>query len=315
MVTIAPKTSGSPLGPLIFPENFGFDYPEADIILRSCNSLEFRVLKLYILHSSPILCKEVLTSTNSHSSAAAITAGSKSDVDASSLPVVQLSVKGPILFSLLTYIFPVAPILPSTVEETMELLSVAQEYKMDVVLTHIRNHIAQQEPPFIRDDTAFYIYSLAQKYGLRTEALMAAGSTLIFSPLTLDSLEDKLDMMPGASLYELWKYHERVKQNLASDLEEFRTSHAREALGDSPCQSLTASGIPTWLDRYIEAIGSAPASFDRTEFYMAFSSHVRGVGYRGGGCTPCALMPRKETRAFWAALTSVVNRSIAKVCH
>ncbi|KAI0248055.1 hypothetical protein BJV78DRAFT_1285095 [Lactifluus subvellereus] len=313
MSTIAPRTSGSPLGPLIFPENFGFDYPEADVVLRSCDSLEFRVLKLYILHSSPILCERVLTSLNSQASATGITADSKSDADASSLPVVQLSDTGAILFNLLTYIFPVPPILPPTVEQTMELLSVAQKYKMDVVLTHIRNHIAQREPPFIRDDTAFYIYSLAQKYGLRTEAVLAARLTLAFLPLTLDSLEDKLDMMPGACLHELWKYHERVKWDLTSDLEEFRTSHAKEALGDSTCQSLTASGIPTWLDHYIGNIGSAPASFDRTEFYMAFSSHVRGLGNkRGIGCTPCALRPRDETRAFWAALTSAVHRSMAK---
>ena len=50
----------------------------------------------------------------------------------------------------------------------MELLSVAQMYKMDVVLTHIRNHLARQEPSFIREETAFQLYSVAQKYGLRT---------------------------------------------------------------------------------------------------------------------------------------------------
>jgi hypothetical protein len=65
-----------------------------------------------------------------------------------------------------------------TVEQTMELLSVAQEYEMGVVLTHIRNHIALQTPSFIREETAFLVYSLAQKYGLRTEALQAAKSTL-----------------------------------------------------------------------------------------------------------------------------------------
>jgi hypothetical protein len=60
----------------------------------------------------------------------------------------------------------------------MELLSVAQLYKMDVVLTHIRNHIAQQEPPLIRKETAFFIYSFSLKHTLCPEALQAAGRTL-----------------------------------------------------------------------------------------------------------------------------------------
>jgi hypothetical protein len=44
--------------------------------------------------------------------------------------------------------------------------------------------------------------------------------------MTIEDLDEKLDIMPGASLYELWKYHERVQANLASDLTEFRTSGA-----------------------------------------------------------------------------------------
>jgi hypothetical protein len=195
----------------------------------------------------------------------------------------------------------------------MELLSVAQKYKADVVLTRIRNHIAQQDPPFIREDTALFIYSLANKYGLRTETLQAARSTLSFSPLTIEGLEHKLDMMPGACLHELWKYHERVKSNLTSDLEEFRVSHAQKALGGSTCQSLTTSRIPTWLDRYIEDIGRNPAFFDLTRFHMALSKHVqRQEMFRSGGCVSCAYKSHEMIHTFWAALTAVANSSMAK---
>jgi hypothetical protein len=318
MATILRETSGSPSGSDVSSdsENLLFDYPEADVILRSCDSFEFRVLRLYIVHSSPILGEKVLISPDPQSNAAAITSNSEPNVDTAKLPVVQLSDSGAILFSLLSYIFPVPPILPATVEQTMELLSVARKYKMDAILTHIRNHIAQQDPPFIREDNAFDVYSLAQKYGLRREALQAARSTLTFSPLTIESLEDKLGVMPGACLHELWKYHESVKSNLTSDLEEFRISHAQKALGDSSCQSLTASRIPTWLDRYIKTMGREPAFFDLTRFHMALSSHVqlpenRGLG--SGGCVSCAYIHHKTIQAFWAALTAVTNGSIAKV--
>ncbi len=55
----------------------------------------------------------------------------------------------------LTYIFPIPHVFPSTVEQVMELLSVAQTYKMDTVLTHIKNYIARQEPPFIPERNCF----------------------------------------------------------------------------------------------------------------------------------------------------------------
>ena len=306
----------SPPGSPISAESLLLNYPDADVILRSCDSFEFRVLKLYIIHSSPILGEKVLISPNPQSNAPAITAGSESEVNASSLPVVQLPDSGAILLSLLSYIFPVPPVLPATVAQTMELLSVAQKYKMDVILTHIRNHIAQQDPPFIREDTAFHVYSLAQKYGLRKEALQAARSTLSFSNLSIEELECGLDMMPGVFLHELWKYHQRVRSNLTVDLEEFRTSRERGlvTLAASSCKGST--GIPSWLDQYILTIGTSPTLFDLTKFHMALSSHVQRSRNRGGGgCTCCASISHKRIGAFWAALTAVVSDSIADVSN
>jgi len=46
--------------------------------------------------------------------------------------------------NLLTFLFPVTPLVPSTAENAMELLSVAQKYQMGSVLAHIRLSIARQ---------------------------------------------------------------------------------------------------------------------------------------------------------------------------
>ncbi|KAH9023668.1 hypothetical protein EDB85DRAFT_1829127, partial [Lactarius pseudohatsudake] len=182
-----------------------FDYPGADVILRSCDSYEFRILKMYIFHSSPVLGERVLAADNPQPGIAI-----PSDIAAAELPVVRLPDSGAVLFSILTYIFPVQPILPSTVEQVIELLSATQKYEMGAVLTHVRNHISQQHPPFIRKENSLYVYSLAQKHGLRQEALQAAQSTigLPSSYLTIDYLDEKLKMMPGVFLHELWKYQQ-----------------------------------------------------------------------------------------------------------
>ena len=312
--------------PAISHENLLFDYPEADVILRSCDSYEFRVLKMYIFHNSPILGEKLLISSTPQPNPTSFTIpqSAESDVDSEpssnahpvTIPVVQLPIDGAILFSLLTYIFPVPPVLPSTVEQVMELLSVVQMYKMDVVLTHIRNHIAQQEPPFIREETAFLIYSLAQKHALRAEALQAARCTLSFSSLTIQDLaeEQRLDMMPGNFLYELWKYHERVRSNLKSDLDEFKKSKALTILGKSSCESLADSGLPIWLDEYISKIGIArvPAFLDLADFHTELVEHIE-CWMLNGWCASCSGMLGKKMRAIWEALTAVVKGSITKV--
>ena len=310
MSTAPTETSSS--GSVTSLENLLFDYPEADVILRSRDSYEFRVLKLYIVHSSPILGDQLLLSPNSQLESASSVEGTAVNVPC----VVQLPVDGAILLSLLSYIFPVQSILPSTEEQIMELLSVAQMYKMDVVLTHIRNHIAQQEPPFIREETSFLIYSLAQKHGLHTEAFQAARCTLSLSNLTIEDLaeEDKLDRMPGAFLHELWKYHQRVRSTLTSDLEEFRSSDAPTMLEDLVCDVPTNSGVPYWVDSYISDIVATrvPVILDLADFLMRLAEHIQDRSSYGG-CTSCSSIPRKKTRAFWEALTATVQGSISKV--
>ena len=313
-------TEALPSHPVISHENLLFDYPEADVILRSRDSYEFRVLKLYIVHSSPILGDKVLISPTPHPKPTSSTNPAESNIDselsANAHPVVELPIIGAILFSLLTYIFPVPPVLPPTVEQVIELLSVAQMYKMDVALTHIRNHISQQEPPFIREETAFLIYSLSHKHALRTEALQAARCTLSFSTLTIQDLaeENKLDMMPGSSLFELWKYHQRVRSNLTFDLNEFNKSSALTVLGDSSCESLADSGLPDWLDSYISGIGTAsvPAFLDLADFHTKLVEHIEHLR-SNGGCASCSGMFGKKIRVIWEALTAVVHGGIEKV--
>src|SRR5258707_292179 len=163
--------------------NLLFDYTGADVILRSQDSYHFRVPKTYIANGSPILGELIRSALDPPRAAD----------DEPSLPVVQLPESGGILHSLLTFIFPVTPLVPSTPEEIMELLSVAQRYQMDSVLTHIRDRIARQNSLPTGLEPALRIYSLAQKYGLRPEALQTARTILNYS-ITIEDLVNKLDI-------------------------------------------------------------------------------------------------------------------------
>lgn len=282
--------------------NFLFEYwgsGGADTVLRSHDSHHFRVPKTYIIDSSPVLKELILKTQDIPNSAGG----------ESSHPAVQLPESGAILHSLLTFIFPVTSIVPSTAENAMELLSVAQKYQMDSVLAHIRDRIARQDPPSTKLDSAVHLYSLAQKYGLREEALRAA-QTILKYPMDIADLEDKLDIMSGPSLYELWKFYQSTRAILASDLMEFKTSPTgvSDALEGFSCSATGSSQIPCWLDDYLKSVGDAPHMYDFVEFNMALSRHVRN----GYGCL-CGSIPNQTVRNVWEAMATVVHNSFENV--
>ena len=291
----ATSTTDEPLANIL-----DYYFGGADIILRSQDSHHLRVPKIFIIHNSPILNELVRRTLDSPSDANA----------EASLPVVQLPESGKILRYLLTFILPVFPAIPPTHAETMELLSVAQKYEMETVLAHIRGSIARQNPLPTQLEPALHIYALAQKYGLRPEALQTA-RTILKQWMTIEDFDNKLDTMSGASLYELWKYHERVQTILELDLTEFRESGVHSLITGLRCTALSSSQIPLWLDQYIESIATTPKLFDMSELNIAMARHTRDNANELS--CECAFTPSQTIRDFWEALASVVHGSFKKV--
>ena len=281
--------------------NLLFDYRGADIILRSKDHYHFRVPKTFIIHNSPVL-DELIKKTLDYPSNA--------DTDAS-LSVVQLPERGEILLYLLTFIYPVPPLLPSTFDEIMELLSVAQKYRMEIVLTHIRGSIARQNSLPTSLEASLHIYALAQKYGLRPEALQTARAILLRQPLLFDDIDNRFDILSGSSLYELRKYREAIQAILASDLTEFAASGARGTISGLQCSELSSFQIPIWLNTYIMLIGRFPNLFNSAEFNVFMARHIKEKA-NAHGCE-CASISSETIHEFWEALASVVYRCFERV--
>ena len=307
------------LDEVVSDETLDFNYPGSDIVLRSCDSHNFRLPKLYIAFCSPVLQNLIRSVSNS---------SDVPNVDCEeqepSFPVLKLPESKATLHSLLTFIFPVTPVLPPTAEKIIELLTVAKKYEMDSVMNHIRGVISRHDPPFIRPDTAFHIYFLAQENELQEEAVQAARLTLRFQ-MTIEGLEDKLDFpgRTGASLHELWKYHERVRTDLKSALIEFRSSGLPDNVKSLSCTSPNIKTcFPQWIVDYINSIAGTPHIFDLIEFENVWVRHIKGNIYfscshskKCGTCgtCSCANIPSQVIRSIWEALTSVVHRTIEKV--
>jgi hypothetical protein len=290
-----------------------FHYPGSDIVLRSCDSHNFHALKLYIANSSPVLRELMRTVSN--------TSDVANGEEPETLPVLELPESGATLHSLLTLIFPVVPVVPSTSDQIMELLAVAQKYQMDSVLSHIRCIIgARKDPPFIRPETAFHIYFRSQKCGLYQEALQAARVTLRL-PMVIEELGDKLDFsyMAGAYLRELWKYHERVQSDLRSGVLEFRNHGLPDDVKSLHCQSnkpypledgTPCASFPLWLDNYLTSIAHAPHLFDLISFENAWACHIQE---KSSAPCSCVGISSQVMRSFWEALTAFVHETIGRV--
>jgi hypothetical protein len=351
---------------VVVDETLHFNYPGSDIVLRSRDSYNFPLPKIYIVLCSPVLRDLIESVTVSNTSD--VPSGEEREAASllvverpkwreipweilyrlltfifpvnpvtpahpltaekitvpngeEPLPVVNIPESKEILYSLFTFIFPVTPILPLTAEKIMELLVVAQKYEMNSVVSHIRGAIGLvQDPPFLRSETALYVYFLAQQHGLHHEAVQAARVTLRF-PMTIEGLGDKLDFdfsgMTGAYLHELWEYHEQVRNGLKSALVEFRNSGLPDDVKTLRCTSARygTTTPPQWLYDYINSVaGTSPRNlFDLTEFEEVLARHVQSHGSSGYGVCSCATMPIQVKRSFWEAFTAFVYRTLEKV--
>ena len=301
---LLPRPPPQSLNEVVPDETSHFNYPGSDIVLRSRDSYNFPLPKLNIVICSPVLRNLIESVSNPHD----VPTGEEH------LPVVNVPESKETLYNILTFIFPVTPTLPSTVEKIMELLAVAQKYEMNSVMSHIRGAIALQDPPFLRLETAFHVYFLAQQYGLHREAVQAARVTLRF-PMIIEDLEDKLDFpgMTGAYLHELWKYHEQVRNELKSALLEFRNTGLPDYGNGLMCiVPYHVISSQQWLHDYINSIAQTPHLFDLTEFENAWTCYVQSHGSFRGACSYRGI-PSQDKRYIWEALTAVVHRTLEKV--
>ncbi|KAI0264117.1 hypothetical protein BC834DRAFT_270899 [Gloeopeniophorella convolvens] len=321
MPTIAPHAH-SPTEDSAFEILFDSDllnYPDPDIIVRSSDLRELPLRKLYIVESSPVL-RELIQAGPS----CAVDTEPSSDLESvKMLPIVQLPDRADILSSLFSFVFPVPADLPPKLEQVVELLSVAQKYKMDVVLGRIRSHISIERPTLISKGNALLAFGLARKYGLRQEALQAARLTL-GTRITLRDLETKLNSLPGTSFYEIWRYHQKVRQTLEAALRLFASSSVCLDFVRGSCAQGPEQQIPNWLRDYFNSITAhytQALQVDPIEFHVARAHHVSGYGPLLGfvtnvnreKCLDCARVADGAVRTFCTALAAIIDGSILRV--
>ena len=170
------------------------DVPEASIILRSSDQVNFRVHKSVLAMSSPFF-KDLLS----------LPQPLAPDAEIDGLPVIELPENAGLLDSLIPFLYPITPVIPDSYQKVFALLAACQKYEIESVEFNIRSAMKQGKFPAPVKAEAFSAYAIANAMGLDPETKDAARRTLD-QPMTFESLGEGLRSFRGRSLCDLIHY-------------------------------------------------------------------------------------------------------------
>jgi hypothetical protein len=172
------------------------DLPEASIVVRSSDQVNFHVHKPVLAMSSPFF-KDLLSLPQ------------PSDGElVNGLPVIALPEDAGLLNSLISLLYPITPVIPDSYQKVFALLAVCQKYEMEEVQFNIRLAVKHGRFPAPVTAEGFRAYAIASDLGLVPEAEDAARLTL-GQPMTFESLGEGLRSFTGQALRDLIRYRSK----------------------------------------------------------------------------------------------------------
>jgi hypothetical protein len=249
--------------------------PNADIILRSSDSVDFHVHKSVLVASSPFF-RDMFSLPQS-----------PNDAGDDALPVVDLSEDAETLNSLVSMLYPVVREIPHYSNDILTLLTAATKYDMDAVQSFIRAEVSRRGLLSSSCPGVFHAYALAYSKGLIPEMATAARHTL-GHPLTFERLGYALRSFEGGALRDLADFRLRSIRDFSSNMMSFSLFKERPNIWiGCPAAKVGDTSnrfkIPAWLGfLYSEAIQArrftetVPTSTQLCDKYMkGLQSHVK----------------------------------------
>ena len=176
-----------------------FDHAKADIILRSSDSIDFRVFKLFLSLASPFF--ETLFTIPQP-------AEENGDQEVrDGLAVIPITEDSKTLDILLRFCYPSTLVDDPNLEvlkDAMDVLEAARKYSLDAIEKKARQAIAN---PKILEAEPLRCFAIAHQGRLREETLLAARYTLT-QPL-IPSWFQEMELITATELLTLLTYHHR----------------------------------------------------------------------------------------------------------
>ncbi|KAH8977945.1 hypothetical protein EDB92DRAFT_669091 [Lactarius akahatsu] len=288
-------------------ENSGFPFarsrlkvPDANIIIRSSDQVDFGIHKSLLAMSSPFF-EDLLSSPQPPD-------GELVD----GLPVIQLSEDADLLNSLLSLLYPISPYIPDSYEKAFALLAACQKYDMVSIQSYIHAEIKRWPPTLIGAD-AFRRYAIASSIGLIPEMESAACLTLDY-PMTFESLGDGLWSFKGRALCDLICYRKRCRVNLVLCLDSFFDVNSRRQIWAN-CQD---SSFP-WVANFFTSKSAkmrGSEGFTRGIFSPSTileELQVALTDHKESGCYSCVRV-HMEGQTFCRELEKELAQELDEVC-
>ena len=296
------------------------DMSDANLIIQSCDLVNFRVHKRTLAMSSPIF--------NAMFSLPQPRPSKKEVVDG--LPVLRLSEDSEVLSGLITMLYPIPSWLPNSYAKALTLLSASQKYEMVGVQSRIHAEIQNREFPPLTGPETFRSYAISSSGELSSEREKLARQTLNF-PMTFEYLCDELPSFKGRALCDLVDFRKRCRDNLVSCFESFlklgqppfnnRTS-CRDSRYSSYSHSSSSKTLPSWLaqlfQKHLDDSHNAfstplfnPQSI-RGEYLSALKAHIGSS--LSSPCDSCAKVHAMNGETFCKELSDSLTLALSEVC-
>ena len=294
-----------PQNPSPLPDRL--DVANADIVIQSCDFINFRVHKSVLTLSSPFFNDMFSLPQPSDQEA----------VDG--LPVVRLSEDAEVLNCLLTMLYPISSMIPDTYDKTLMVLAASQKYEMDGVQSRIRAEIQSKNLSLTNGPATFHAYAIASIGGLSSERETLARLTLKF-PMTFEYLCDGLPFFEGWVLRDLIRFRKRCRDNLIECFKSFLELDIPPFDIWTSCTRpyLCASCLPTWLDdlfqeRLLELEEAFTNPFPNTsnireEYLSALQYHTTS-----DNCAGCPKVHAVKGEMFCKEIENRLALAISKV--
>jgi hypothetical protein len=294
------------------------DMSDADVIIQSCDLVNFRVHKSALSLSSSIFGDMFSLPQPSNDQA----------VDG--LPIVRLSEDAEVLNGLLTMLYPIPSVMPQSYEKSLMLLAASQKYDMVGVQSHIRAEMKSRKFPTLIGSPAFREYAIASRGRLPAERISSALLTLNV-PMTFDHLCDVLPLFEGWALRDLIDFRKRCRDSLVSCFQSLLIPHQPPfniwLCGANSyshlCSDATTLGyqkLPSWLidffEEHLEELGHAftkpllnPAHI-REKYMSALHAHIVSSGCVA--CIACMVVHTMKGETFCNELKDRLTRAITE---
>lgn len=287
-----------------------FDDEDADVIVRTCDGVDFRVFKLILKLASPVF-KDMFKMPQP--------APDDDDEQRDGLPIVRVEEQSSVFGALLRFCYPQVDDPPiGALDEIVGILRAALKYDLDVIARRMKQLLLQ--PKFLESDPV-RIYAIACHLKLREHAEFAARYSLR-TPI-LEHPSKALEMISGLEYHRLLVYHKQCGELASSVVANLdllpRSSYVWYKCRHSTCPSvpsmhsgnlsLTVSSPRKWWVDYLVRLDTE--LLQRPCGDTALDSSIRkGFLSVAAKCPTCSLVAAQDLAHFCKVLAFTIDNEI-----